>query len=94
MPKAFSKPADYSEKEYVAIPMTAVTSNQIAAVGYSPERKTLAVTFTRGTGAVYHYPNCDQQVHTDFMAAESKGKFFGERIKSLPFNKFPAPVEA
>lgn len=94
MPKTFPKPADYSEKEYVAIPMTAVTSNQIAAVGYSTERKTLAVTFTRSTGAVYHYPNVDAKLHADFMAAESKGKFFGEHIKPLPFDKFPAPAPA
>lgn len=96
MPKTYAAPQAFSEAEYVAIPMTPVESNQVGAVGYSRERKTLSVTFARGIGSIYHYPNVEPQVHTDFMAAESKGKFFGERIKSLPFDKFPAPkpVEA
>lgn len=94
MPKTFAEPQASSEAEYVAIPMTPVESHQIAAVGYAPERKTLAVTFTRGSGAIYHYPNVDAKVHTDFMAAESKGKFFGEHVKSLPFQKFKAPATA
>lgn len=96
MPKTYAAPQPFSEAKYVPIAMTPVESNQVAAVGYDAARKTLAVTFTRGLGSIYHYPNVEPQVHTDFMAAESKGKFFDERIKSLPFDKFPAPkpVEA
>lgn len=94
MPKTYAAPQGFSEAEYVAIPMTAVESNQVGAVGYSAERKTLSVTFARGTGAIYHYPNVAPTVYEAFMAAESKGKFFGEHVKSLPFEKFPAPVAA
>lgn len=95
MPKPYVAPDDYTKEVYVAIPMTPVVSNQIAAVGYSLERKTLAVTFTRGVGAVYHYPNFDPKWHADFLAAESLGKHFGQHIQGLPFKKFPplAPVE-
>ena len=50
--------------------------------------------FTRGNGAVYHYPNVEQKTHDDMMAAESKGTFFGQHIKALPFDKFPAPEQA
>lgn len=94
MPKTYAAPAAFSEKPFVAISMTPVESHQVAAIGYSAARKTLQVTFTRGPGHIYQYPNCDEQLHTDFMAAESKGKFFGEHIKPLAFDKFPAPVEA
>lgn len=57
--------AAFSDKEYKAIPMTPVQSNQIGAVGYD-----------------------------DMMAAESKGSFFGQHIKALAFDKFPAPEKA
>lgn len=94
MPKIYTEPQAYSEAEYVPIPMTPVESHQVAAVGYDAERRTLSVTFTRGAGAVYHYPNVEPAVHAAFMAAESKGKFFGAHIKALPFEKFRAPVAA
>ena len=94
MPKNYAAPAAFTEKEYVAIPLTAVQSNQVAAIGYDAARKTLAVTFTRGPGNIYHYPNCEAKFHADFMAAESKGKFFGLHVKQLPFDKFPAPAKA
>jgi hypothetical protein len=69
-----------------------VESSQVAAVGYDEATKTLAVTFTRGTGAIYHYLNVEPQLHRDFMAAESIGSFFGKHIKPLAFKKYPAPV--
>lgn len=94
MPKTYTAPQDYTDAEYVPIPMAPVESNQVAAVGYDAERKTLAVTFTRGTGAIYHYPDVEPQLFADFMVAESKGKFFGERVKPLPFVKHRAPVAA
>lgn len=83
-------PAAFSEKEYVAIPMTPVVSNQIAAIGYDAGTQTLAVTFTRGPGHIYQYPNVSPETYEAFMAAESKGNFFGQHIKNLPFEKFPA----
>ena len=87
-------PAAFSDKEYKAIPMTAVQSNQIGAVGYDAASKTLAVTFTRGPGHIYHYPDVAQKTYDDMMAAESKGVYFGQHIKALPFDKFPAPEKA
>ena len=93
MPKTYTAPAAFSEEPYVPIPMTPVESHQLAAIGYDAERKTLAVTFTRDTGAIYHY-EVEPAVHAAFMAADSKGGFFGQHIKPLKFKKFPAPVEA
>ena len=91
MPKKFQAPAAFSKKDYVAIPMTPVQSNQVAAVGYDAATQTLAVTFSRGPGNIYHYPNVPPDLHTQFMEAESKGSFFGQHIKALPFEKFQAP---
>lgn len=94
MPKAYAAPAAFSLQPYVHIPLTAVESTQVAAVGYDEARKTLAVTFEHGIGSIYHYPNVEPTLHAEFMAAPSKGKFFGKRIKQLPFEKFPASVAA
>lgn len=88
----FKPAAAFSEKSYVAIPLTPVTSDQVAAIGYDDATSTLAVTFTRGPGHIYHYPGVFRQTYEAFMAAESKGNFFGRHIKSLPFEKFPAAL--
>lgn len=93
MPREYTAPAAFTEKPYTSIPMEQVQSNQIACIGYNAAMKTLAVQFTRGAGAIYHYPNVEPETHAAFMAAESKGKFFGEHIKSLAFDKFPSLAE-
>lgn len=94
MNRAFKAPAPFSDKSYTAIPMEPVESNQVKAIGYDPATKTLAVTFTRGPGSIYHYPNVEPGLHVNFMQAESKGTFFGKNIKELPFDKFPATATA
>jgi hypothetical protein len=90
MARQFTAPAAFSDKPYTPIAMTPVESNQVKAIGYDPSTKTLAVTFTRGPGHIYHYPNVSSELHADFMASESKGTFFGTHVKTLPFEKFPA----
>lgn len=74
------------------ITMQVVESSQIFAIGHDAATSTLAIRFkNRTTGAatsLYHYENVDVVLFGAFVAAESKGKFFGERIK--PFkDKFP-----
>ncbi len=54
-------PAPYDDDPYTPIPMTPVESHQVKAIGYDGATRTLAVTFTRGAGAVYHYPNVAPQ---------------------------------
>ena len=83
-------PAAFTEKAYRHIPMTPVESAQIGAVGFDTGSNTLAVTFARGPGHIYHYPGVTQKAYDEFMAAESKGAFFGQHIKNLPFDKYPA----
>ena len=71
-----------------------VDSTQIHSIGYDPETQTLAVRFTRGygekrgPGSLYHYANVTREDYDAFLAAESKGKHFGQHIK--PFaDKYP-----
>jgi len=85
----------FSEDPMPAIPLSPVKSGQVKAIGYDAPSKTLAVTFTRGTGAIYHYPNVEQETFNAFMGAESIGTFFGKHIKALPFSKYaPEPEKA
>ncbi len=91
--RKFPEPAAYSGKPRPPIALTAVNSSQVRAIGYDPATKTLAVQFTRGAGAVYHYPNVEPETHAAFVGAESIGTFFGKHIKPLAFEKF-APEQA
>lgn len=93
MPREFTAPAAFTDKAYTHIPMTPVSSNQVGAIGYDPATKTLACTFTRGPGHIYHYPNVEPDTHAAFISAESKGTFFGNHIRTLPFDKFPSLAE-
>ena len=87
----YPAPAALTDKPYQPIPMAPVQSNQVKAIGYDAATQTLACTFTRGPAHIYHYPGVSAELHAEFMASKSKGAFFGQRIKSLPFDKFPAP---
>lgn len=76
------------------ITMQPVQSSQIAAIGHDPATNTLAIRFTRGygrdqrPGSLYHYSNVDADTFAAFLAAESKGRHFGQHIK--PFaDRYP-----
>lgn len=70
------------------IRMTDVKSSQVKSIGHDPATNTLAVCFTRGAGAIYHYPGVTAQQHQEFVNAESIGSHFGKNIKPLAFEKF------
>jgi hypothetical protein len=93
MPKPYTAPAPFSDEQPLVINMTPVESNQVAAIGYDLETKTLAVAFVRG-GALYQYPDVEPEVYAAFVGAESIGKYFGAHIKALPFKKFMGPEVA
>lgn len=94
MPREFKPAQAFTDKPRQPIALVPVTSNQVKAIGYDEDTQTLAVTFTRGPGSIYHYPNVPKETHDAFMQAESIGKYFGTHIKDLPFDKFPAEPEA
>ncbi len=92
--KKFAEPQAYTDKTRPAIALEPVKSSQVKAIGYDAATQTLAVTFARGAGAIYHYPNVKPETYEAFRQAGSIGKFFGEHIQALPFEKFKAEPEA
>lgn len=71
-------------KTALAISLIACESSQVAGFGYDATTQTLAVQFPgRGAtaGSIYHYSAVPPEVFADFQAAESKGKFFGSKIR-------------
>lgn len=66
-----------------SIPLTAVKSSQLAAIGHCPKTETLAIQFLRkgAPDCVYHYKNFTAQEFTAFASAESVGSHFYKHIK-------------
>lgn len=56
-----------------------VRSSAIHAIGYDPERRTLEIIFTGG--GIYLFYNVPPEVFRGFLATESKGNYFQERIR-------------
>lgn len=88
--KKFPEPQAFSERQRPPIALVAVESNQVGAIGYDEATQTLAVQFKRGARAIYHYPGVKRETFEAFKGAESIGTYFGQHIKALPFEKFPA----
>lgn len=65
---------------------TKVESSQIRSIGFDACRSKMDVEFK--PGSIYRYSNVSQEVFDTFMKAESKGRFFGQVIKSNP-EKYP-----
>jgi len=88
--KKFPEPQPFAEHPRPPIALEPVESNQVGAIGYDEATKTLAVQFRRGARAIYHYPNVERATFEAFKGAESIGTYFGQHLKALPFEKFPA----
>lgn len=61
------------------IKLQQVKSSMLAAHGYDPESRTLAVQFTNG--ATYHYADVPPEAAEAFAKAESAGGHFGKHIR-------------
>lgn len=59
----------------------AVSSSNIASVGYDPNSETLEVEFLK-SGKVYEYYNVPAFMHERLMEAPSVGVFFNAEIKN------------
>jgi hypothetical protein len=97
MPRTFAAPQDFATGPRPAITLITLPeerSDQLAAVGYCDETKTLAVQFKRGAKAIYHYAPIERDgadpSYVRFMTSESMGKYHGEHLKVLTFDKYPA----
>lgn len=58
----------------------AVSSTDVASIGYDPNTMTLEVEFKGGS--VYHYMDVPDAVYQELMQASSKGKFMHANIKN------------
>lgn len=57
----------------------AVSSSNIAAIGYDGDSATLEVEFNNG--AVYQYFDVPEHVFNDFLSADSVGAYLANNIK-------------
>lgn len=62
------------------IPMTPVTSSNIASTGYDPKAQLLAVRFLSGPAPCYFGP-VPAEIAAQLAGAESVGKAFGQLIR-------------
>lgn len=62
------------------IEMQPVDSSLIAQIGYDSESEVLAVQM-HNSSDVYLYEDVPPSVHSEFLAAESKGRYFVENVK-------------
>lgn len=61
------------------VTMTKVESSNVAAIGYDAAAQHLYVEYIKS--GTYRYSNVPAEIYNDWMAAESKGKFFHEKVK-------------
>lgn len=67
------------EKQVESSARTPVESASIASIGYARAGRALEIEF-RG-GALYRYSGVPESVHAGLLAAESKGRYFSQRIR-------------
>lgn len=58
---------------------TPVESSLVAKVGYVPEYKVLEIEFQDGRS--YQYFGVPERIYKALMAAESRGRYFNERVR-------------
>lgn len=59
----------------------AVSSSNIAAIGYDGDSQTLEIEFLNG--GVYQYFDVPQYVHEELMNASSHGQYLAQNIKGV-----------
>ena len=59
--------------------MSSFNSEAIREIEYFEDEEVLEIMFT--SGKTYKYYAVEQKVYNDFLKADSKGRFYNERIK-------------
>ncbi len=59
--------------------MPALRSSNLASADYSPETRTLSITFK--SGSVYTYADVDEATYGELISAPSPGVYFAQQIK-------------
>ncbi len=85
--RQFTPAIDCTNEQRPDVALQSITSNKLHALGYCPGRRILAAQFAPG-GAIYHYENFGPEQHAALMAAETKGRHFGEHVQVLPSKKY------
>lgn len=93
MAKERPAPQDFHPDPCPDIALTPVTSKQVKAIGFCPQRG-LRVQFVHGGGHDYVYPGVTAEQHQALLKAESIGNHFNTHIKHLKFTKHRAPEKA
>ncbi len=76
-----------------SIQRSPVVSSSLASVGYDALEQVLEIEFRNG--GIYRYSNVTKEIFTQFMAANSKGRFFALKIRGkFPFARASANVIA
>lgn len=79
-----------------AIELKPVESSNIEAIGHDPAAREMHVRFKPGKDGkrgVYIYAEVPEEVHSDWLAAESIGKHFHANIKGKFAHRFVADPE-
>ena len=74
-----------------SIPLARIESPRVAAQGYDPTTRTLAVQFKPKPGdlaPVYHYPEVSPEQYATFIAPETAGSLTSAKISAAVFLKF------
>ncbi len=66
------------------VSLTPVESSNIRAIGWE---KPFGLVVSFLNGGLYYYPTANHSLFTDFLAAESLGKFFHAHIRALEYRK-------
>lgn len=101
MSRKYTPPQAFETTTRPPITLSRVKSSQVAAVGYDPATRQLAIQFVNRSRAddadngpaespVYVYPDVSPETHANMLRAESIGVFFGTFIKPLAFKKYVA----
>lgn len=61
------------------IPLEAITSRALRAVGYHPAKQILAIQFTNGS--IFHYAGVPLAPALELYNAESKGRYYASTIR-------------
>lgn len=69
---------DLNDKD---IDTSMIASTAIAGIRYNPETGNLYVKFRGGKGKEYLFPNVPEETVRRMLNAESKGRFYGKKIK-------------
>lgn len=61
------------------IALTPITSSNLAAIGYNPHKRILAVEFK--SGAIFHFAGISETVYQQLLEAPSRGSYFHKEIR-------------